>query len=246
MDMDESYDQRISSLPAPVEDIQFNNNYNKNFLIIPNSKEIQDELSLLEKLSNDSFLYLNDYSNFFLIKNENLIKEIYNYCDKMGDEYCQFNINDKSSQNSKKFKSKKADFIMATERHITLMKKINKIFSQIFDLIKQNLEFLDKFLDKLIKYFYNFDNCNNNNNPIEDFLLEEFKNIINSWLLMKIDFGNFDFEEALSKADFEQNFKNFISDEFKKKNFILDIICPKGEISEQKELLKLKEQKEEI
>ena len=61
---------------------------------------------------------------------------------------------------------------------------------------------------------------------------------------MKIDFDNFDFEDALSKGEYEQNFKTFVSNQFKKKNFILDIICPKGEISDQKELQKLKEQKE--
>ena len=138
MDLNES---RMSLLPAPLEDIQFYSDNNKDILKIPNGKEIQDELSLLEKLSKDSFHYLNDYTNFFFIKNENLIKQINIYWGKMVDKYCQFNINEKPSQNQKKYESE-TDFIIDTERNITLMKRINKIYAQIFDSIKQNLEVL--------------------------------------------------------------------------------------------------------
>ena len=211
---------------------------------MPNEKEIQDEINLLETTSNNSYNYLKDYSASFLAKKESLMKEINSYRDRMMAEHKQLNLNDKSSQNQKpgKYESE-SDFIMATERHLNIMKKINKMYTQIFDSAKLNLDILNRFLERFIKNINNFDDINKDR-PFEDFLLDEFKNIVNCWLFMKIDFDKFDFEEALSKHEFEQNFKTFVLNEFKKKNFKLNIICPKGETVDPKEQKRLKEQKE--
>ena len=228
---------------APMEMETNNENNNIDIYNIPNGKEFQEEISLLENISKDSYQYLKDYSSNFLSKNDKLMKGINIYRDKILSEYYQFNFNEQPSNKSNNLEKEK-DFIKAIEKHISLMKRIHSLYSQMFNFIKQNIEILNKFLDKFIKYFNNIDDINNKDKPIEDFLLEEFKNIVDSCLFMKIDFENFDFEEALSKNEFDQNFKTFVSNKFKTKNFILNIICPKGEISDPNEQKKLKEKKE--
>ena len=257
--MEFSNSPRPSTAPAPAPFPAPNNNEpkeekeekvekeekkEKDILKIPNEKEIQDEINLLENTSTNSYNYLKDYSSSFLTKIESLMKEINVNRDKIMTGYKQLNLNEKASQTQKPgIYESESDFIMATEKHINLMKKINKMYSQIFDSVKQNLDILNKFLEKCMKNINNFDDINKDK-PFEDFLLEEFKNIVNCWLFMKIDFDKFDFEEALSKHEFELNFKTFVLNEFKKKNFKLNIICPKVEIVDPKEQKRLKEQKE--
>ena len=72
-------------------------------------------------------------------------------------------------------------------------------------------------------------------NPIDDFFLCEFKNIVDCWLFKKINFKKFDFKEALNNCNLEENFQNFISKEIEKKKYSLDIIVPKNEKSDQNE-----------
>ena len=188
----------------------------QNILKFPNGKEIQAEISLLETTSLKSSQYLNEYSFFYSTQKDNLMKEINNFRDTLISQYNQLNFNEKPSQKPSKFDTE-TDFISATERNMNLMKRINKIYSQIFDSIKQNMEILNKFLDKFIKYFHNIDEQTSKDKPVQDFLEEEFKNIVKSWLFMKIDFEKFDFEDALSKGEYEPNFKAFVANEFKKK-----------------------------
>lgn len=238
----EGTDDRVSSVaPAPVQNIsKINEDKIKEIVKIPNGKEIQEEISLLEQLSKDSTQLLNEKSSFIANKNIDLTKEIISYREKLIFEYSQFNVNEKNLQKPSNYESE-SDFIMAIEENINLLKRVNKIYTQIIGTAKQYYDIMAKFLDKFINYFKE---VKNKNNPIKDFLSEEFQNIVDCWLFMKIDFDKFDFEEALTKGKYEQNFKTFISNEFKKKNFKLDIICPKGEIFDQKEQKRLKEQNE--
>ena len=217
-------------------------NINENILKIPNLKEMQAEISLLEISSTEYYKYLIEYSDNFVTQKDNLITKINNYRDTLIFEYNE-KFNGKPSEKPSKYETE-GDFINVTERNLNLMKRINKIYSQIFDSIKQNLEIFKNFLDKFIKYFHNIEEHSNKDKPVQDFLLEEFNNIVKSWLFIKLDFEKFDFEEALSRGEYEQNFKTFISNEYKKKNFCLDIICPKGEVLDPKEQKKLKEQKD--
>ena len=144
-------------------------------------------------------------------------------------------LNEKPSQNDENLNSDLA-FKSVIGKEIQLIKKISEIYSQIFDNVKQNFTIMTNFL-KITKSL-------NNMKPIQDFLTEEFSNIVKSWLFMKIDFEKFDFNEALNKCDIDSNFKNFIAKVCKDKNFIMKIIGPKSEALDLKEIKKLQDKKQ--
>lgn len=205
---------------------------------VPNLKEIQDAISQIESISYSSCDYLQSLSKDFSEKNNCFLKEINLYKDNMISKYSNlFNLYDKPSQ---KEEGLGTGFKLATEKHIQLMRKIHEIYFQIFSSIKQNIEILTKFLNKFSNISQNIDK----RRPIQEFLLEEFNNIVDCWLFMKIDFEKFDFNEALNKCHLDQNFKSFVTKVSKNKNFILNIVCPKGEILDPKEQKKLKEKKD--
>ena len=218
------------------------NTIEENFVKIPNIKEIQSEISLLDITSNEYYKYLIEFSEYLITQKGKLINKINNYKDQLIYEYNQLLIN-KDFQKPLKYETE-SDFVNSTEKDVNLMKRINKIYSQLFASIKHNLEILKIFFTKFLKYYDNTEEHSTKDKPVQDFLLEEFKNIVKSWLFINLDFDKFDFEEALSRGEYEPNFKTFVSNEFKKKNFSLDIICPKGEVLEPKDQKKLKEQKD--
>ena len=235
-----NYDELNEGASAPGANAT--NINEENLLKIPNIKEIQTEMTLFDITSNECYKYLMEYSDSFLNQKGRLITKISDYRDNLISEYNQ-NFNEKLTPKPSKYETE-SDFVSATERNVNLMKRINKIYSQIFDSIKQNIEIQKNFLDKFIKYYDNIEEQTSKDEPVQDFLLEEFKNIVKSWVFIKLDFDKFNFEEALSMGEYDQNFKTFISNEYKKKNFSLDIICPKGEALDPKEQKKLKEQRD--
>ena len=207
---------------------------------IPNLKEIQEIISEIEATSKNSIDYFNKLSKDFSNKNDIFLKEINLYRDNMISKYSEvFNIYDKPSEKKDNDSSKNA-FKMATEKHVILMNRINQIFSEIFSSIKQNMDIMTRFLDKFANISKNIDK----GNPIQDFLYDEFNNIIDCWLFMKIDFGKFDFNQALNKTNLDQNFKSFVTKVSKNKNFNLKIVCPKAEPLTPTEQNILKEKKE--
>jgi len=48
------------------------------------------------------------------------------------------------------------------------------------------------------------------NSPIQKFLSQELNNIIDSWLLLKLDYDKFNIKDALNKTQLDDSFKNFI------------------------------------
>ena len=208
---------------------------------IPNLKEIEEAISQIESTSKNSCDYLNSFLKDFTVQNNDLLKEINLYKDSMISKYSQlFNLYEKPSHKEEGV-SNNTGFKMATEKHIQLMRKISDTYNQIFSSLKQNLQILSKFIDKFLNISQNYDK----GRPIQDFLLDEFNNIVDCWLFMKIDFEKFDFNEALNKCNLEQNFKSFVIKVSKNKNFILKIICPKGEnLNSPIEQKKLKEKKD--
>ena len=205
---------------------------------IPNLKEIEDAISQIDSISQSSCHYLQSSAKDFSNQNNKFLKEINLYKDNMISKYSSlFNLYEKPS---KKEEGLGTGFKLATEKHIQLMRKIQEIYFQIFSSIKQNMEIMSKFLNKFLNISQNIDK----RRPIQEFLLEEFNNILDCWLFMKIDFEKFDFNEALNKCHLDQNFKSFVTKVSKNKNFILNIVCPKGEILDPKEQKKLMEKKD--
>ena len=236
---DDSQNEGASAPGANAENIN-----EQKVLNIPNGKEFQTEISVLDISLHEFEQYLNGYSIYFSTQKRNLMKEINNYRDMFISQYNIFKEKHSNSQKPSKYENE-SEFINAIEININLMKRINKIYSQIYDSIKQNMEVLNKFFDKFIKYFHNFDDISNKDKPVQDFLEEEFQNIVKSWLFTKIDFDKFNFENALSKDEYEPNFRTFVENELKKKNSKLDNMNPKGETPEPKEQIIIKEQKDQ-
>ena len=149
--------------------------------------------------------------------------------------------NSKPAENKKDQVEEEGNFIENIEKSIMLLKQINVTYNQIFNSLKDNLELIDKFIEQTI-------NCSENigkRNPVQIFFSEEFNNIVDCWLFMKIDFGKFDVTEALKKTNLDQDFKIFINKISKNKNLSINVICPKVESSDQNEQKKLKEKKDE-
>lgn len=205
---------------------------------IPNLREIEEAISQIESISKNSCDYLNSFNKDFIEQNNQFVKEINLYKDNMISKYSNlFNLYEKPSQKDEELGK---GFKLATEKHIQLMKKISDTYNQIFSSLKQNIQIMSNFIDKFLNISKNIDK----GRPIQDFLLEEFNNIVDCWLFMKIDFEKFDFNEALNKCNLDQNFKSFVTKVSKNKNFNLKIICPKVENLEPKEQNKLKEKKD--
>jgi hypothetical protein len=109
--------------------------------------------------------------------------------------------------------------------YIERMKKIISMHKQIFESIKDTISILFNFLD--------ISKSLEKEKPIQEFLGKEFKNIINSWLFLKLDIEKFDFAQALNNSQLDNNFKNFIFKVCQGKNFVMNITFPKQYILEE-------------
>ena len=210
---------------------------NKEILKIPFGKEFKEEITKMEITSKYSNQYLNNEIKDFLNRNKKLLKEIYSHRDNIIDKYL-------SDSNSKPLENKtggKINLIEIIEKSIDILKKINDIYCQIFNSIKDNLEIMNKFIEKMLNFSQNI----GAKNPVNNFFTDEFNNIVDCWLFMKIDFDKFDLAEVLKKSNLDQEFRTFINKISKNKNLSIDVACPKIESLEQNEQKKLKEKKEE-
>ena len=86
-------------------------------------------------------------------------------------------------------------------KNIKLLNNIKEVYTQIYESIKKNLELMTRFLN-------NFEYLQND--PIQYFLSQELDNIIDSWLLLKLDYDKFNIKDALNKTQLDDSFKNFI------------------------------------
>ena len=109
--------------------------------------------------------------------------------------------------------------------YIQRIKKIISMHKQIFESIRATISILFNFLD--------ISKSLEKEKPIQEFLGKEFKNIINSWLFLKLDIEKFDFAQALNNSQLDHNFKNFIFKVCQGKNFVMNISFPKQYILEE-------------
>ena len=93
---------------------------------------------------------------------------------------------------------------------------ILKMNDQILENIKENISILLNFIDITSKSLDKKD-------PTHPFLDKEFKNIINNWMLLKINFENYDFLKALNNNDINDKLKDLLFIVCENKSFYLDI-----------------------
>ena len=84
------------------------------------------------------------------------------------------------------------------------MKNIQKTFLIFFDFLD-----VSKLLSK--------------EKPINEFLSKEFKNIIDNWLFMEVDLGNFDFTKSNNYSTLDSDLKDLIIKIKKNNDFVLNI-----------------------
>ena len=170
---------------------------------------------------------IKEYSkNYF----NNISLDYSNKCQKLINEYqTYFSKIIKKMQNSFELKNQPTGEENIDEKKLSLMKnyskkyidKFNSILTmneQIFDNIKQNLNILINFIDITSKSL-------DKENPTHAFLDKEFKNIVNNWMFLKINFKDYDFYEALNNKDIEEELKEILFNvcENENKSFIINI-----------------------
>lgn len=194
-------------------------------------KEALDEFGNTSKSCGKVLL---DLSQKFNEKNNNFFKEIKKYMNDLSSKYIDmFKLNEKQSEEEKL--GSLAAFKSIIGKNILLINKILEKYTQIYESVKQNYEIMLNFLNISKKL--------GELKPIQEFLSDEFNNIVKSWLFMKIDFEKFDFNKALNKCDIDSNFKNFITKVCTDKNFIMKITCPRFEATDPKQQKILAEKK---
>ena len=213
-----------------------NKKENNKELNIQNEKDIIEAMSKIKNISKDYSEKLNSYAKTFSNRIEIFLDEINIFKDIIEEKNSNFSLLNEKPSKEKENKIIEIEQKISSGKYIKSMGKICDVFSQIFSSIEHNFEIMLKFLD-ISKNIYKI-------NPVNNFLFQEFNSIINCWLFKKIDFTKFDFNQALDKYDLGDNFKDFISKEFKKKHFDLNINCPKGEINDSKDPKKTKEKKD--
>jgi len=87
---------------------------------------------------------------------------------------------------------------------------------QIFENIKKNINILINFIDITSKSLDRKD-------PTHAFLDKEFKNIINNWMFLNINFQNYDFIKVLNNDDIREDMKNILFNVCENKSFYMKI-----------------------
>lgn len=188
--------------------------------------EIFDVINQLKNTSSTSLEYMIKTAGDFDKKIQTFSKEIFDYIQKKALEYNNiFNLEDNPENKDRAFNST-IGLKVSTKKTIKLIKKIIEMFSQIFDSLKQNIKILLKFLD-ISKSIHKM-------KPIQEFLYDNFNDIVNCWLFMKLDFENFDFNEAIEPSEPEPPFKTMLRNLCNNKYSSLKIIQPKEPIYDNK------------
>ena len=203
---------------------------------IPNVKGIQEVLDEIRCVSENTQDSLKNLLNEFINKNKNFIYNISTSIDNIIRKYGGSKLNEKPVANNVNYLSED-DAQIALEKYSKSIKRICEVYSQLFNSLRQNYEIMIKFL--------NINSILERPNPSEDFFSQEFNNIVDCWMFMKIDFDKFNINEAIQKSKVDQNFKNFIKIVSKNKNLAMKIICQKFETFDPNEQKKQKEKKEE-
>ena len=99
-----------------------------------------------------------------------------------------------------------------TKKYLDQIAKIKDMHEQILESIKIEISILINSLD--------ISKSLEKEKPIQKFLAKEFTNIVNSWLLIKLDFENFNFIKAINNSHLSNDFKDFVYKVCQSKNFV--------------------------
>ena len=194
----------------------------------------------LEQLESSSKKFTEEFSALcdeFKIKNKNFLNDIDLFRENLEKKYGQENPNEKVTLKNKALDSD-SRFRTMTEKPIQLVNKMTVLYTSLFEMVKSNMNILSHFLNTAKDL--------DKRKDLKDFFSEEFKNIVDSWLVMKLDFDNLNINEALNNANVDDNFRNFIIKVYKKKSLKIYVHHMKGEIENEESKKKFKEEKKSL
>ena len=194
----------------------------------------------LEQLESSSKKFTEEFSALcdeFKVKNKNFLNDIDLFRENLEKKYGQENPNEKVTLKNKSLDSD-SRFRTMTEKPIQLVNKMTVLYTSLFEMVKSNMNILSHFLNTAKDL--------DKRKDLKDFFSEEFKNIVDSWLVMKLDFDNLNINEALNNANVDDNFRNFIVKVYKKKSLKIYVHHMKGEIENEESKKKFKEEKKSL
>ena len=166
---------------------------------------------------NETIEYLNKTINNLQNKYKEFNSDIHNHfinlTSKITDAF-KLNNNEENIKKSKKEK-KEALIKKYSNEYIEQLRKIISMHQQIMKNIQKSFLIFFDFLDvsKLLS----------KEKPINEFLSKEFKNIIDNWLFMEVDLGNFDFTKSNNYSTLDSDLKDLIIKIKKNNDFVLNI-----------------------
>ena len=173
--------------------------------------EIYEVINQLKEECKTAKEYIFQTTQEFSKLNESFIEEIISHLKNKAKSYeSLFNLKNQETQ-----KLSSIDIKIFTKKSIKSLKNLLKLYSQILETIKEHFQIFLHFLN-ISKYL-------NVQNPLNSFYTNKLEEIINSWLFMKLDLGNFDLTGVLKNCSFEHHFKNLILDVSKSKLFYLNL-----------------------
>ena len=207
------------------DDIKDNNEENKqddySYLKNVYDEEIYEVINQLKEECKTANEYISQTTQEFSRLNESFIEDIISHLKNKATLYeGLFNLKNADTQ-----KLSSIDIKIFTKKIIKSLKSLLKLYSQILETIKQHFQIFLNFLN-ISKYL-------NVQNPLYSFFSNKLEEIINSWLFMKLDLGNFDFTGTLKNCNFEQNFKKLIFDVSKSKLFYLNLNFPENDADDE-------------
>ena len=156
---------------------------------------------------------INNLQNKYKEFNTDIHNHFINFTSKITDAF-KLNNNEENIKKSKKEK-KEALIKKYSNEYIEQLRKIISMHQQIIKNIQKTFLIFFDFLDvsKLLS----------KEKPINEFLSKEFKNIIDNWLFMEVDLGNFDFTKSNNYSTLDSDLKDLIIKIKKNNDFVLNI-----------------------
>ena len=166
---------------------------------------------------NETIEYLNKTINNLQNKYKEFNTDIHNHFINLTSKITDaFKLNN-NVENIKKSKKEKKEALIKkySNEYIEQLRKIISMHQQIMKNIQKSFLIFFDFLDvsKLLS----------KEKPINEFLSKEFKNIIDNWLFMEVDLGNFDFTKSNNYSTLDSDLKDLIIKIKKNNDFVLNI-----------------------
>jgi len=230
----EDVETKDESMPAPVSVMAKPEDFS-DMEKAGSGTKIDNEIERLVSISKDYTEEFSTLCNQFKESNRVFFSDLDIYKEGLLKKYSEkANPNEKLSLKNKKLDEDQI-FRSITEKPIQIINKISTLYSTLFEMLKSNMKILSQFLNIGKKFA--------GGKPLEDFFDEEFSDIVNSWLFLKIDFDNFNVNEALAKSEFDEHFKAFLTKTNKKKSMKIYFEHLKGEVENEETKKKYTEEK---